>query len=122
MTAAPDSTPIATTKVLAESRVAIGVGKKAAKRIITPAASAEAAAEWWADLGRRVRIEHNAAEAALQTGIQHAMACGDLLLQAKAALGHGRFLPWLKDSGVPERASQKSPLGCALDLIAGDSK
>jgi hypothetical protein len=107
MTAAPDSTPIAATEVLAESRVAIGVGKKIAKRIITPAASTEATAEWWADLARRVRSEHNAAEAALRTGVRHAMACGDLLLQAKAALGHGRFLPWLKESGVPERAAQR---------------
>ena len=49
-----------------------------------------------ADLAARIRIEHEAAAAALKDGAQHAMAAGDLLLEAKSLLKHGEWLPWLQ--------------------------
>jgi hypothetical protein len=51
-----------------------------------------------ADLAARIKIEHSAAGAAVRKGAKHAMAAGDLLIEAKAQLGrHGQWLPWLRD-------------------------
>jgi hypothetical protein len=40
--------------------------------------------------------EHQLATDAACDALEHAMRCGELLSQAKAELGHGNFLPWLK--------------------------
>jgi hypothetical protein len=40
--------------------------------------------------------EHELATAAACEALEHAVRCGELLAQAKAELGHGNFLPWLK--------------------------
>jgi hypothetical protein len=40
--------------------------------------------------------EHELATAAAYQALEHAVRCGELLAQAKAELGHGNFLPWLK--------------------------
>jgi Protein of unknown function (DUF3102) len=55
--------------------------------------------------------EHEATAAALQRGVKHAMAAGDLLIEAKAhlktQLGHGKWLPWLaKNCAISERTAQ----------------
>jgi ABC-type uncharacterized transport system ATPase component len=49
------------------------------------------------DLAARIRAEHEATIIALGHSIQHAMAAGDLLIEAKAQLKHGQWLPWLKE-------------------------
>jgi hypothetical protein len=49
------------------------------------------------DLAARIRVEHEATTAALKHGAEHAMAAGDLLIEAKAQLAHGQWLPWLRD-------------------------
>ena len=64
-----------------------------------------------ADLGARIRAEHEATAAALQRGVMHAMSAGDLLIEAKAQLkaqlGHGKWLPWLaKNCVISERTAQ----------------
>jgi hypothetical protein len=43
------------------------------------------------DLAARIRIEHEATAAALQRRVMHAMAAGDLLIEAKAQLKHGQW-------------------------------
>jgi hypothetical protein len=59
------------------------------------------------DLAARIRIEHEATAAALQRGVMHAMAAGDLLIEAKAQLKHGQWLPWLaKHCVISERTAQ----------------
>ena len=51
---------------------------------------------------------HAAAQAAARTAIEHAIACGQLLLQAKTQVAHGGWLPWLKaHTRVSERQSQR---------------
>jgi hypothetical protein len=49
-------------------------------------------------LGKRVNEEHQLAFGSAQTAFQHALHCGELLLQVKAKLKHGKFLPWLREN------------------------
>ena len=59
------------------------------------------------DLAARIRIEHEATAAALQRRVMHAMAAGDLLIEAKTQLKHGQWLPWLaKHCVISERTAQ----------------
>jgi hypothetical protein len=48
-----------------------------------------------ADLAARIRAEHQATVGAMRNCLEHAMAAGDLLLEARAQIPHGRWLPWL---------------------------
>src|SRR6266446_10095590 len=60
-----------------------------------------------ADLAARIRTEHEATSASLQRGVQHAMTAGDLLLEAKAQVPHGQWLPWLSEHcAISERTAQ----------------
>lgn len=49
------------------------------------------------DLVAQIRAEHELARQHAETAIDHARRAGTLLLQAKAALDHGAWLPWLSD-------------------------
>jgi hypothetical protein len=60
-----------------------------------------------ADLAARIRAEHEAASADFNSGLRHAMAAGELLLEAKAQLKHGDWQPWLNEHcQVAERTAQ----------------
>ncbi len=60
-----------------------------------------------ADLAARIRIEHEATDAALKSSVEHAMAAGDLLIEAKGQVKHGQWLPWLTDHcAMSERTAQ----------------
>src|SRR5450759_4251886 len=60
-----------------------------------------------ADLAARIRTYHQATVAALRTSVIHAMAAGELLIEAKAQVGHGHWLPWLaKNCAISERTAQ----------------
>ncbi len=59
------------------------------------------------DLAARIRAEHQAVSAALKESVRHAIAAGELLIEAKGQLGHGRWLPWLQDHcTISERTAQ----------------
>ena len=59
------------------------------------------------DLAARIRVEHEAVSAALKESVRHAIAAGELLIEAKGQLGHGRWLPWLRDHcTISERTAQ----------------
>jgi hypothetical protein len=59
------------------------------------------------ELAARIRAEHDATAIAMQRGVDHAMAAGDLLIEAKAQLKHGQWLPWLRDHcAMSERTAQ----------------
>jgi DUF3102 family protein len=54
----------------------------------------------FADLGElaeRIKKEHSNVAIALQQGFMHASAAGELLIQAKANAGHGKWLSWLQE-------------------------
>jgi Protein of unknown function (DUF3102) len=59
------------------------------------------------DLAARIRAEHEAVAAFMQRSLERAIAAGDLLIEAKAQLAHGQWLPWLQEHcQVPERTAQ----------------
>jgi hypothetical protein len=59
------------------------------------------------DLAARIRVEHEAVSESLKESVRHAIAAGELLIEAKAQLSHGRWLPWLKDHcTISERSAQ----------------
>jgi hypothetical protein len=49
-------------------------------------------------LARRIQAAHEAAQASARTALESAILCGELLLEAKRLVGHGRFLPWLDEN------------------------
>ncbi len=60
-----------------------------------------------ADLAARIKAAHEAVGAALRRGVQDAMMAGDLLIEAKAQLNHGQWLPWLRDHcAISERTAR----------------
>ena len=60
------------------------------------------------DLAKQITAEHNAATGAARSAVEHAHRCGQLLIQAKQQLRHGKFLPWLKNRvKLSPRQSQK---------------
>jgi hypothetical protein len=60
-----------------------------------------------ADLAARIRSYHEATVAALKASVQHAMNAGDLLIEAKAQLKHGQWLPWLDENcAMSQRTAQ----------------
>jgi hypothetical protein len=60
-----------------------------------------------ADLAARIKAEHEATAIAMQRGIEHAMAA-DLLIEAKAKLKHGQWLPWLTEHcAMSDRSAQR---------------
>src|SRR5271165_5330168 len=59
------------------------------------------------DLAARIRAEHEAVSVALKESVRHAIAAGELLIEAKRKLGHGQWLPWLRDHcTISERTAQ----------------
>jgi hypothetical protein len=60
-----------------------------------------------ADLRERLKIEHAAMAAALTNSVEHAMAAGDILIEAKRQVGHGQWLPWLESCGISQRTAQR---------------
>ena len=48
------------------------------------------------DLAKRINEEHGKAEATFKTALAHAMKAGELLAEAKAAVPHGEWLPWIE--------------------------
>jgi hypothetical protein len=61
-----------------------------------------------ADLAARIRQEHEAAESDLTSGLRHAIACGAMLIEAKAKIGRGLWLGWLAEHcpRISERTAQ----------------
>lgn len=52
--------------------------------------SAQAGDNSLPDLAHRIRAEHEALAVALKDSVRHAIAAGELLIEAKAKLGHGQ--------------------------------
>ncbi len=61
-----------------------------------------------ADLAHGIKTEHEAVCHALKRELAHAITAGNLLIEAKALIPHGGWLPWLKEHcGVSERSAQR---------------
>jgi Protein of unknown function (DUF3102) len=60
-----------------------------------------------ADLAAQIKTYHEATVAALKRSVEFAIKAGECLLEAKAQLGHGHWLPWLdKNCTISERTAQ----------------
>ena len=51
-----------------------------------------------APLADDINREHAEAERAFRGGLEHAIRAGELLLEAKASVGHGDWLPWVEQN------------------------
>jgi Protein of unknown function (DUF3102) len=59
------------------------------------------------ELAARIKAEHEATSAALKSSAEHGIAAGLLLIEAKAMLKHGQWLPWLSEHcAMSERSAQ----------------
>jgi hypothetical protein len=58
-------------------------------------------------LATEIQKAHADALAHQRRSLEDAMKAGALLIEAKALVGHGGWLPWLKTTGVPERMAQR---------------
>jgi len=60
-----------------------------------------------ADLAARIKLEHQAVAVALKDSLRHALAAGELLIEAKERVPHGQWLPWLREHcTISERTAQ----------------
>lgn len=48
-------------------------------------------------LAEEINAEYRAFERDVKSATEHALRCGVLLEEKKASLGHGEWLPWLRD-------------------------
>ena len=59
------------------------------------------------DLTMRIEAEHAAVGQALQSALAHAIAAGELLIEAKRQVTHGEWRPWLEaNCSVPARTAR----------------
>lgn len=64
---------------------------------LVPSAPSAPVVERLSALATRINCEHQAAQGALQAGLEHAHTAGVLLLEARALCAHGTWLPWLAE-------------------------
>ena len=58
-------------------------------------------------LAAEIRTQHDAVRRAAETATEHAIRCGLLLIEARAGLAHGQWLPWVKTHcALSERTAQ----------------
>jgi hypothetical protein len=58
-------------------------------------------------LAARIRHEHEQVATSMMSAINHAIAAGELLLEAKRQVKHGEWLPWLAENcDIAERTAQ----------------
>ena len=58
-------------------------------------------------LAANIAAEHQQAQASMQKGLEHALKAGELLVEAKKLVTHGKWLPWLEaNCPFPERTAQ----------------
>jgi hypothetical protein len=58
-------------------------------------------------LAATIRSAHDSAKVAARFSAENALKAGHLLIEAKAAIGHGGWLPWLRQHvGMSERTAQ----------------
>ncbi|PDT24801.1 DUF3102 domain-containing protein [Rhizobium hidalgonense] len=58
-------------------------------------------------LAASIKTEHDECLAAMRQSLSHALAAGEMLMEAKSLVAHGQWLPWLADNcAVPKRTAQ----------------
>lgn len=89
-----------------------------------------AASNSLADLAARINVEHEAVTKFMKQSLERAIRAGELLIEAKAQLKHGQWLPWLREHcQLPERtashymrlAQNASQIGNVADLTVREA-
>ncbi|MGK9198933.1 DUF3102 domain-containing protein [Sinorhizobium meliloti] len=58
-------------------------------------------------LAAAINAEHGECLTAMRKSLVHALAAGDMLIEARGLVAHGEWLPWLADNcGIPKRTAQ----------------
>ena len=65
------------------------------------------------DLAARIQVEHQAVSVALKDSVRHAIAAGELLIEAKALLKHGQWLPYLREHCTMSERTAQLYMRCA---------
>jgi hypothetical protein len=67
-------------------------------------------------LASRINAEHRACEEALKTGLRHALAAGELLLEAKGRIKHGDWGAWIRDNFEGSERTAQAYMKVAREL------
>jgi hypothetical protein len=70
-----------------------------------------------ADLAARIKAQHAAVSIALKDSVRHAIEAGALLIEAKAQVPHGQWLPWLHDHCTMAERTAQLYIRCAKNRI-----
>jgi hypothetical protein len=68
------------------------------------------------DLAQAIDREHQAALGAARSLTEHAIRCGELLLQAKADVGHGGWLEWVETNCAFSQRTAQGYMRLAREL------
>lgn len=71
------------------------------------------------ELASKIKQHHEEAITTARRSLDHAKEAGKLLLDAKAQLDHGKWLPWLKEIGVKDRTARLY-IQCAKSATLAD--
>jgi hypothetical protein len=74
------------------------------------------------DLAREINVEHGHVETYKQNTIQHAIRCGELLLEMKRRVGHGNWLAWLGEHFEASERTARNYMEIAKSAAVADLK
>ena len=68
-------------------------------------------------LAQAINCEVDAAESAARSAVEHARRAGELLLEAKAALAHGEWTPWLEGNCTVSTRTARAYMQLARGMV-----
>ncbi len=74
------------------------------------------------DLARAINTEHGHVETYKHSTIQHAIRCGELLLEMKQRVGHGNWLAWVKEHFEASERTARNYMEIAKSAAVADLK
>jgi hypothetical protein len=66
-----------------------------------------------------INAEHQAAQRGAADAVQHAVRCGQLLIEKKAGLKHGEFMPWIETHCQVPRSTATVYMKAARQIAKG---
>lgn len=72
------------------------------------------------DLVREINAEHGQVETYKHNTIQHAIRCGDLLLEMKQRVGHGNWLAWVQEHFEASERTARNYMEIAKSAAVAD--
>ncbi len=72
------------------------------------------------DLAREINTEHSHVETYKRNTIKHAIRCGQLLLEMKQRVGHGKWLAWVQEHFEASERTARNYMEIAKSAAAAD--